>query len=98
MKNVQKKKILLCNNICENGRLTTVRCETFKEKELWLIDYFTTEEKWWTWEKYSQWAGGTITFGKFVKTLVRKNANSTHQFFNIRQGKTIIVQIKEKNN
>jgi hypothetical protein len=94
----KRKKCYYIINICENGRLTTVRCETFKEKEQWLIDYFTTEEKWWAWEKYSQWAGCTITFEKFVKTLVRKNANATYQSFVIRKGKTIIIQIKEKNN
>ena len=83
-------------NICENGKVTTIRCETFKEKELWLIHYFATEERWWAWEKYSQWAGGTITFEKFVKTLAKKGAGLNSQIFNIRKGKSLIIQRKEK--
>lgn len=92
----KRKKYYYVINICENGRLTTVRCETLKEKELWLIDYFTTEEKWWAWEKYSQWAGGTITFEKFVKILAKKGAGLNSQIFNIRKGKSLIIQRKEK--
>lgn len=83
-------------NICESGKITTVRCETFKEKELWLINFFATEEKWWAFEKYEQWAGGSITFEKFLKTLVRKNAGLSNQIFHIRKGKSVVVQAKEK--
>lgn len=83
-------------NICENGKVTTIRCETFKEKELWLIHYFATEEQWWAWEKYTQWAGGSITFEKFVTTLAKKGAGLNSQIFNIRKGKSLIIQRKEK--
>ena len=93
---MKEEKYYYLINVCENGTVQTVRCESWKEKEQWLIEYFSSTEKWWAWDKYSEYAGGTITFEKFIKMLIKRNSNTSNQTFYIRKGKAIIIQRKEK--
>lgn len=81
-------------NICHNGKLDIIRCETKKEKWKWLFDYFTTgEEKWWAWKEYQAHGAGNYTFEDFVKHLIKQYSGSIYSI-PIRKGKIIVIQEK----
>lgn len=82
-------------NLCHNGMITTIRCETKKEKDKWLYDHFTVgNEKWWAWEQFQE--SYEKTFDKFVKKLIKKEHNSRFQTFALDIGEYIIIQEKNK--
>lgn len=81
--------------ICENGRTTVHRCETESEKTQWLFDYFTIgDEKWFAYALFEQ--SIEKEFSKFVKKFIKPINKSDLQTFNIRKGKQIIIQAKNK--
>lgn len=94
-KKVEKKYEI---NIVINRTITVVLCNSFKEKETWLFDYFTIgEEKWWAWKEYETYGNPNMPFEEWVaKILIRKNAGCRIQAFQIRPHKNIII--REKNN
>ena len=92
---MKKQKSYYLINVCHGGTADIIRCETKKEKNKWLFNYFTTgEEKMWAWEKYKQ--SHQTDFHKFVKKLLKESEKQTVQSFLIRKGKVIIIQEKNK--
>lgn len=90
-------------NIFTNGKREIVNCLSEKEKNYWLITYFTLgAERFWAYDRYQEyveerakkekWA---VSFEKFIKRFVKSHKDKDIQSFLIRPHYIIII-IKKK--
>lgn len=80
--------------VISNGS-KTYECQTEKEKQQWLYDYLTNNERLWAW---AQWQQSTYkTFDQWFKAFIKPTwKESTLQTFRI--NKTLILVKKIENN
>lgn len=89
-----KQKLTFKITIIENGRISTYECANEKEKNKWLYEYFTRQERPWAWE---QWGNSNHkTFDKWFKEFVKPKWKESHlQSFRINK-KLILIKKQEK--
>ena len=81
--------------IIENGVSAKVVCNSKREKDKWLYNYFTNDEKWWALGQYEQ--TNYPSFEKWVKDFIKPEWEfGRFQSIRIRNTKTILIVKKEK--
>lgn len=89
---MKKQKSTFKIIIVENGRMSIYDCENKKEKNQWLYDFLTREERMWAWE---QWENSKYkTFDKWFKEFIKPKWKESHlQSFRIKN-KLVLINKK----
>ena len=75
--------------LVNKGVNTTIKCANRKEKEKWLYNYLTKDEKWWAYEEFNN--STYSSFDSWFKAFIQPPKIGSYQSIKIKT-KTILIK------